>query len=66
MVEIDNERVFVFHRRVPVAMAMGLLPLFMTLAVLVAVLMVLVMDMQVFVFQRLVEMFHRTGIVGRP
>ena len=62
MVQVDNIGVPVFHRSMPVWMAVR----FLSLPAVVYVLMMRVVDMQVLVLKRLVQVLHLAGIVSRP
>ena len=54
MVKVDNVRVFVFQRSVPVGMTMGL----RSFPSLVLMAMVVIMDMQVLVLERAVQVLQ--------
>ena len=62
MVKVDNVGVCVFHRSVPVRMAMR----FRSLPTLVFMSMVVVVNMQVLVLQCLVQMLQLARLVARP
>jgi hypothetical protein len=62
VVPVDDQRVLVADRRVPMRMGVR----FRTFPALMGVLVVLVVDMEVFVPERLVDMFDFDSIARRP